>query len=52
MLAGFLTSAVWALYFKEFTYNLYEAVPGFAAGLLGTWLVSKMTYREPDSAPM
>ncbi len=52
MLAGFLTSVIWVLQLKELTFGLYEAVPGFAAGLLATWLVSKMTYREPDSAPM
>ena len=43
MLAGFLTSVIWVLQLKELTFGLYEAVPGFAAGLLATWLVSRMT---------
>lgn len=50
MLAGFLTSVIWVLQLKELTYGLYEAVPGFAAGLFATWFVSRLTYREPDSA--
>ena len=45
MLAGFLTSVIWVLQLKEMTYGLYEAVPGFAAGLLATWLVSRLTYQ-------
>lgn len=44
MLGGFLTSVIWVLVFKEHTYQLYEAVPGFTAGLLLTWIVSRMTY--------
>jgi Na+/proline symporter len=43
MLAGFLTSVVWVLYLKPHTYDLYEALPGFVAGVLVTLLVSKMT---------
>ncbi len=46
MLGGFLTSVVWVLFVKEHVYNLYEAIPGFAMGLLLTWLVSRATFRE------
>ncbi len=43
MLAGFLTSVVWVLMFKEHSYDLYEAVPGFAAGFAVTVAVSLAT---------
>ena len=43
MLGGFLTSVVWVLAIKEQAYGLYEAVPGFAVGILLTVIVSKMT---------
>ncbi|MDX1518124.1 MAG: sodium/proline symporter [Woeseiaceae bacterium] len=46
MLGGFLTSTLWVLFVKQHTYNLYEAIPGFAAGFLLTWLVSRLTYAE------
>jgi sodium/proline symporter len=49
MLGGFLTSVVWVLVFKEHTYNLYEAIPGFTAGFLLTWGVSRLTWKG-DSA--
>lgn len=49
MLAGFLTSVIWVLVIKQHTYSLYEAIPGFAAGFLLTWLVSRLTYRQDDS---
>jgi len=45
MLGGFLTSVVWVLLFKEQTYNLYEAVPGFIAGMVLTYGVSAMTFK-------
>jgi len=45
MLGGFLTSVVWVLVFKEQTYDLYEAIPGFAAGFLLTWTVSRLTWK-------
>ncbi len=47
MLGGFLTSVVWVLAFKERSYNLYEAIPGFAAGFFLTWFVSRITWRAP-----
>ena len=45
MSAGFLTSVVWVLLLKEYTYDLYEALPGFVAGTLVTLLVSMLTSR-------
>ncbi len=45
MLSGFLVSIVWVLELKEQTYGLYEAVPGFVAGIIATLLVSMMTYK-------
>lgn len=47
MLGGFLTSVVWVLVVKEHVFGLYEAVPGFLAGLLLTWLVSALTRDRP-----
>lgn len=32
MVGGFLTSMIWVLYFKEWSYNLYEMIPGFLVG--------------------
>ncbi len=46
MLAGFLTSVVWVLFFKSHTYGLYEAIPGFAAGFFATWAVSRLDRRR------
>jgi len=45
MLGGFLTSVVWVLAFKEQTYNLYEAIPGFTVGMVLTYAVSAMTFK-------
>ena len=53
MIAGFATSIVWVEVFKAQTYNLYEAIPGFIAGLVVTWAVSALTWRpaaDPDGA--
>jgi len=46
MLGGFLTSVVWVLAFKEQTYDLYEAVPGFIVGMVATYVVSAITYED------
>lgn len=46
MLGGFLTSVAWVLWFKEHTYDLYEAVPGFIVGMLATYFVSRATFEE------
>ena len=53
MLAGFLTSIIWVLAFKEHTYNLYEALPGFIVGGVVTLLVSALTAKtiESESPP-
>ncbi len=45
MLGGFLTSVIWVLLFKEQSYNLYEAIPGFTAGFVLTWGVSRLTWK-------
>jgi len=49
MLGGFLTSVIWVLAFKDQAYGLYEAIPGFAAGFLLTWGVSRLTWTESRS---
>jgi sodium/proline symporter len=43
MMAGFLTSIIWVLWFKTDNYDLYEALPGFVVGAVVTLLVSKLT---------
>ena len=45
MLGGFLASVVWLGFFKAHYHGLYEAIPGFIAGFVLTWGVSRMTYR-------
>ena len=50
MLGGFLTSVVWVVVFKEATYSLYEAIPGFSVGFLLTWGVSWLTWKEESSS--
>ena len=49
MAGGFVTTIAWVLVFKEGFYDLYEMIPGFAAGLLLTVLVSLRT-RPPAGA--
>jgi sodium/proline symporter len=46
MLSGFLTSVIWVLAFKSQTYDLFEMIPGFFAGLAMTMIVSRLTYNE------
>ena len=43
MIAGFLTTVLWVLVFKERFYDLYEMLPGFAAGFAFTIGVSLLT---------
>lgn len=50
MLGGFLTSVAWVLWFKEQTYGLYEAVPGFIVGMVVTIIVSAMTCKSSPQA--
>ena len=45
MLAGFGTSIVWVEVFKPRTFDLYEAIPGFIAGLVVTYVVSAITWK-------
>ncbi len=49
MLAGFLTAVLWVLFVKEHFYDLYEMLPGFAAGFLVTIVVSLAT-QPPEGA--
>jgi sodium/proline symporter len=49
MLAGFLTTVLWALLLKQRFYDLYEMIPGFAAGFAGTIGVSLIT-KPPKGA--
>jgi sodium/proline symporter len=47
MIAGFVTTVAWVLFFKSGFYELYEMIPGFLAGLVFTAGVSLMT--EPPT---
>ena len=49
MATGFVVTVGWVLFFKSGFYDLYEMIPGFAAGLLATVGVSLVT-RPPDGA--
>ena len=49
MIAGFLTAVVWVLVFKERFYDLYEMIPGFAAGFIVTIAVSLVTEPPPGA---
>jgi Na+/proline symporter len=49
MIGGFVTTVGWVVFFKEGFYDLYEMIPGFAAGFLCTIVVSLFT-SPPDSA--
>ncbi len=50
MLAGFIVSIVWVAVFKDRAYGLYEAVPGFAAGIAVTLVVSALTGKTRTQA--
>lgn len=47
MVAGFVTTVGWVLFFKSGFYDLYEMIPGFAAGFAATIGVSLVT--EPPA---
>ena len=49
MIGGFAVTVIWVVVFKEGFYDLYEMLPGFAAGLALTIGVSLLT-RPPDGA--
>src|SRR5690606_11729984 len=40
MASGFIVTVAWAAFFKAGFHDLYEMIPGFAAGLLFTVVVS------------
>jgi len=48
MLGGFVVNVVWLMYFKADNHGLYEAIPGFIAGLVLTWGVSWLTSKKPS----
>jgi len=49
MLGGFLTSVIWLAFFKADYHGLYEAIPGFVAGMVLTFGVSWLTSRKKIS---
>jgi sodium/proline symporter len=49
MAAGFLMTVVWVRAFKADFYDLYEMIPGFAAGLLVCIVVSLITRPDPEA---
>jgi Na+/proline symporter len=40
---------LWVEYFKSGFYDLYEMIPGFAAGMLCCVVVSLMTTPDPEA---
>jgi len=46
MLGGFITSVVWLMFFKDEWHGLYEAIPGFIAGMVLTFGVSRLTSKN------
>ncbi len=46
ILGGFATSVVWLMFFKTAAHGLYEAIPGFIAGAVLTFGVSRLTYKK------
>jgi sodium/proline symporter len=46
ILGGFATSVVWLTVFKDDWHGLYEAIPGFIAGLVLTFGVSRLSYKK------
>jgi len=49
MVAGFVTTVLWVLFFKALVYGLYEMIPGFLAGFAVTIGVSLFT-KPPNGA--
>ncbi|MEX2570063.1 MAG: sodium/proline symporter, partial [Gemmatimonadota bacterium] len=47
MATGFIVTIVWVIYFKAQFYELYEMIPGVAAGFLAAIIVSLVT-QPPD----
>jgi sodium/proline symporter len=46
ILGGFSVSVVWLMVFKDDWHGLYEAIPGFIAGLVLTFGVSRLSYKK------
>jgi len=46
MSGGFITSVVWLIFFKDTFHGLYEAIPGFIAGMVLTFGVSRLSSRK------
>ena len=46
MLGGFMTSVIWLTWFKADYHGMYEAIPGFLAGSILTFGVSRLTSRR------
>ena len=46
ILGGFVASVVWLIYFKAAWHGLYEAIPGFIAGMVLTFGVSRLTHKS------
>ena len=46
MLGGFVVSVAWLSWFKADYYGVYEAIPGFIAGLVLSFGVSWLTSRQ------
>lgn len=52
MLGGFVVSVAWLTWFKADYFGLYEAIPGFAAGMVLTFGVSWLTHRTKNSVSL
>jgi Na+/proline symporter len=50
MVGGFAATVLWVLLLKERFFDLYEMIPGFAAGFACTIGISLLT--EPDAGAM
>jgi sodium/proline symporter len=50
MAGGFIVTVAWAAFFKAQFHDLYEMIPGFAAGLFFTVVVSLITGRSEETA--
>lgn len=48
MVGGFAATVLWVVFLKERFWDLYEMIPGFAAGFACTVAVSLLTEPDPD----
>jgi sodium/proline symporter len=49
MIGGFAVTVLWVEFFKAGFHDLYEMIPGFAAGMLACVAVSLLTEPDPDA---